>query len=348
MQGQWAEYKTLYNSCMETFCQANGISFGEIASMAIQIVEVSGTGVTLKLITVLANGTASHQGILVDVSTGASNATILGTRTDYFVLAGRLNATDKIWNTPSAPTLNRTRAETVLGFSRMVNFLNYTSSYSPIGFPISISTGFAFDQQSGVLIEFSFSASYNSSVASYQAAFAMGMVDNNIWRNSTLPDFTISANPTALNATQDSPGVSNITITRLNGLTTSVKLTASPQMSRGLGVTCSFSSSTLSSGSSDRSTLSCTGYQGTYTIAVTGDSGYETHTTLVMVNIAANENPDLIPTGLPPSNFTMLLIYAGIAVVAIIAVLVAYFLLRRKTAQPPIAPTSTTTPPPAA
>src|SRR6266571_8976025 len=121
LRDQWAEYKPLYNICTvpAVTCQSSGNSLANSRYSAIHVVDVSGETVTLSLITVYTNGTGSHQGILVNVSTGLSNVTILpsltSTPSDYFVLAGRLQENDTIWNTVSAPRFNRTMSENVLG-----------------------------------------------------------------------------------------------------------------------------------------------------------------------------------------------------------------------------------------
>src|SRR5438093_9964405 len=133
--GNLAQYTVLYDTCQSTdpmVCQSMGNGLNDTQYAALQVVEVSGPTVTLQMITVYKNGTGSHQGVSVDVDTGQSNITAMGQGPpgDYFVLAGNLLVTDHIWNSPTAPIFNSTSSEMVLGKSRQVNFLNFSSSFS--------------------------------------------------------------------------------------------------------------------------------------------------------------------------------------------------------------------------
>ncbi|TMI53599.1 hypothetical protein E6H13_02545 [Candidatus Bathyarchaeota archaeon] len=98
-----------------------------------------------------------------------------------------------------------------MGSSRSVNFLNYSSSFSYTGSSFSTSSGFAFDQVSGVLIEVSFSITTTGYAGDTQISFALGMVDNNIWGTAILPDFDLSANPTTVEIVGSATGTSTIT-----------------------------------------------------------------------------------------------------------------------------------------
>ena len=292
--GQSADYKPLYNTCTgdPTFCASvsSGDSFTSVDHGTLQVVSVSGTSVTLRLLTAYLNGTTKSMGVAVDVYWGTSNITALGgTPTDYFVLAGGLQAGDHVSYPSTSPTLNSTDSRMVLGASRMVNFLNYSSFIGYGAYGETTSTGFAFDKQTGVFIEaaFSISASSPPPYGSYSFSFALGMVDNNIWVSHGSPDFTIGASPTSVNTDQGSTGTSTISITRMGGLTSTIQLTASPSSSV---LTCSLSSTSLPVGD-DSSTLSCSGSPGTYTVIVTGDSGSGTHTVSVIFNLATGATP---------------------------------------------------------
>ncbi len=293
--GQSADYKPLYNTCTgdPTFCASvsSGDSFTSVDHGTLQVVSVSGTSVTLRLLTAYLNGTTKSMGVAVDVYWGTSNITALGgTPTDYFVLAGGLQAGDHVSYPSTSPTLNSTDSRMVLGASRMVNFLNYSSFIGYGGYGETTSTGFAFDKQTGVFIEaaFSISASSPPPYGSYSFSFALGMVDNNIWVSHGSPDFTIGVSPTSVNTDQGSTGTSTISITRIGGLTSTIQLTASPSSS---GLTCSLSSTSLPVGG-DSSTLSCSGSAGTYTVIVTGDGGSGTHTVSVTFYIASSATPE--------------------------------------------------------
>jgi hypothetical protein len=297
---------------------------------ALRVVDVSGTSVTLSIILVYKNGTATEDGALVDVATGMSNVTIFGTATptNYFVLARGLEAPDPVWDTNDAPTLNKTLSQLVLGVSRGVNFLNFTTTYSYSGFSFSSSSGFAFDRESGVFIEIVSLLSGTGQYGSFQIEFAVRMVDNNIWLESSLPDFSLDANPATVNFDQGSLGTSTITITRTDGFSPTITLTAT---SSPATLNCSFSHRSLAAGSSDTSTLSCTGSPGTYTVTVTANGGYTSHEKPVTFVVASSTVPT--PTQQASQQIPVLYVGTGIAGV-IIVVLAALLLLRRKPEEP--------------
>ena len=231
--GQWAKYETLYDRCQSTdptMCQSQGNGdLNDTAYGLIRIVDVSGTTVTFQLFTQYKNGTTSSQGAQVDVASGYSNVTSLagGAPSDYFVLASGLQVGDHIWDpnlAPTAPTLNQTTTEQVLGLSRTVNTLNYTTSYSGYGSSLFLlSTVFTFDQQSGVFIGISFNSTITSLYGNSQTAFALGMVDNNIWLSSTIPDFMIDPIlPITFQA--GGSGTTTITLTGQNGFSSTISL----------------------------------------------------------------------------------------------------------------------------
>jgi len=230
--GQWAKYETLYDRCQSsdpTMCQSQGNGdLNDTAYGLIRIVDVSGTTVTFQLFTQYKNGTTSSQGAQVDVASGYSNVTSLagGAPSDYFVLASGLQVGDHIWDpnlAPTAPTLNQTTTEQVLGLSRTVNTLNYTTFYSGYGSSFLLSTVFTFDQQSGVFIGISFNSTITSLYGNSQTAFALGMVDNNIWLSSTLPDFMIGPIlPITFQA--GGSGTTTITLTGQNGFSSTISL----------------------------------------------------------------------------------------------------------------------------
>ena len=337
--GNLAQYKVLYDSCQSTdpsVCQSMGSSINDTAYAALEVIAVSGPTVTLRLITIYKNGTGSQEGAIVDVATGSSNVTSLagGAPGDYFVLAGNLQVSDHIWDDPSAPTFNSTSTEMVLDSSRSVNFLNYSSSFSSYGSSFSTSSGFAFDQASGVLIEVSFSITTTGIAGDIQISFALGMVDNNIWGTANLPDFGLSADPTTLNIVGSETGTSTISLTRSPGFSATVKLTATPSSS---SVTCSLSTDSLAMGGSDTSTLSCAGPSGTYTVMIEGNGGYSVHDTSVTVSRTSNTNPAPTTTQ-PASSLPMPVVYGGIGVAAVVAALVAFLFLRRRPSGAVVAP----------
>jgi hypothetical protein len=335
--GQWAEYKPLYGACppaITTLCQSSGVGFLGADYGSVQVVDVAGENVTLKLVMIYTNGSSVGEGALVNVYTGESNITSLnGSSSDYFVLAGGLQAHDKIWNATTSPTFNQTISETVLGGApRVVNFLNYTSSYSFAGYPAKVSTGFAFDQESGILIELSITIS-SSRPYPFYVSLAIGMVNNNIWLTPGPPDFSMRSSG-SISFQGGSSGSSTITITPKNGFSSTINL----QVTSPSGIACMLSKASLPGYGSF--TVTCRGEPGTYAANVTATSGSTTHSIPVSVGVSADAPNQ------PSNNFMMLLVYAGIGV-AIVAVGAAYMFLRRKPARPTIAPTGTTAPPPA-
>lgn len=284
--GQWAKYAVLYDRCEPAnspSCQSyvsgsiNDTSYG-----IIQIIGVSGTIITFQLFTQFKNGTSSTQGAQVDVASGVTNVTIFGNSalSDYLILAGSLAWPDPVWNVASAPSINQTSSEQILGSSRTLNFLNRTSSHGILGFSISESTGFAFDQQSGLLVE----AAYNYTITSIllgnsQIVFAIGMSDNNVWLSSSLPDFSISpvASMTFASGSSDS---TTVTITGDSGFTSTVKLSVNTPA----GLTCTLSPTNIQSSGS--STLTCRGQPGTYTVTISASS-YFSHSVQTTATITA-------------------------------------------------------------
>ena len=337
--GQFAQYKILKYSCQSALpqiCQSFETSLNDTTYAAIQIVGVSSPSVTLQLISVYKNGTGGHVGGLVNVETGASNITAfsLGAN-DFFVLAGGLAAHDHIWNTLSAPTLNKTISEMVVGSLRNVNLLNYTVPGSYMGVGYLQSFNFTFDQSSGFLIEINSSLRTNVT-GILELDFAIGMVDNNIWGTAHLPDFDLSVDPTTVNATGNTPANSTITLHRLYGFSATVSPSATPSTS---GVSCSVSPNSLTMGGPDTSTLSCRGSPGTYTIIVEGNGGYSKHSTPLAVTVS----PGPVPTQ-PASTLSGPLLYGGVGIAAVVAALVAFLLLRRKPRGAGVAPSYPSTP----
>ena len=291
-QGDWSKYQVLFDSCTSqdpTVCET--FTPGSLANSdygLLQVVGVAGTSVTLSLLSVYKNGTSSHEGLLVDVSTGTINATGPGMGSgDYFVLSTGLQKSDPIWNptyATTSPTLNETKSETLLGMSRMVNFLNYSSTF--VYGPSSITTkfGFAFDQASGIFVEVSFFYSTTGAAGNSQVSFDIGMVDNNIWLNSNLPDYSLNLNPDTVSITGSATGTTSITLTRLYGFSATVSLKETPSSS---SLRCSLSQNSLVAGASDSSSLSCQGSPGSFTVALQGNGSFILHTVTIAVNIAS-------------------------------------------------------------
>jgi hypothetical protein len=344
--GQFAQYKVLKDSCQSLIpqvCTLLRTSLNDTSYTALQVVGVSTPSppsVTLQLLSIFKNGTGAHRGALVNVATGASNVTLssiaalsLGSN-DYFLLAGGLVAPNQIWNIASAPKFNRTVNEIILGSSRNVNFLNYSApgSYQGVGFREFL--GFAFDQSSGFLVDINVSIR-TIIPGTVNLDFEIAMVDNNVWGNAHMPDFSLGANPTRVSIVGDNSGNSIITLQRLYGYSGTVGLSATV----AAGISCSFSTNSLVMGGSDRSTLSCKGSAGTYTVTVEGRGGYSTHNTAITFVVSALPKPTQ-----PASNLSMPLVYGGIGIAGIAAALIAFLVFKRKNIRAGVAPGDTSLP----
>src|SRR3989442_2831837 len=346
--GQWAEYKFSFHCAPDpAICSSfNNCPQAEEYGL-LQVINVHGTQVTLNLATVYQNGTGTHMGVSLDVSTGYSNTTTsLGPQAgpgDFFLVAAGLQAHDHLFNSADPRTFTRTVPELVAAQRRTVNVLNNTitttttSNYGSTTSTFSIQ--FYYDQQTGIFVKLLFAFSITGSFGSSESDFTMAMTDNNIWRTSAYPDFGLNTSPATVNAAQASHANSTITISRNNGFSATVKLTMT---SSSNSLTCILSTSKLANGGPDKSILSCTGPPGSYTVTITGDSGYTTHTSKVTINIA---NPTLLDYVQTPVG------YGGIAAAGIIIALLPLVFTRRKRApqsapQPVPGPSDSPAPPP--
>src|SRR2546427_10737642 len=86
----------------------------------------------------------------------------------------------------------------------------------------------------------------------------------------TVQDFIVTASPSSVTVLAGAVGSSTINVTSVNGFTGTVALTNSTSPSSGLS--CSFSATSISLGTSGTTTLSCRGIARTFTITVTGIS----------------------------------------------------------------------------
>jgi subtilase family serine protease len=101
------------------------------------------------------------------------------------------------------------------------------------------------------------------------------------------PNFSLAASPTSVAISQGAAGTSTVTITRLNGFTSSVTLSASGLPS---GVTAAFSPNPGTTTSKLTLTASATATTGPATVTITGTSGSLTHTTTVSLTVNGAPN----------------------------------------------------------
>jgi len=257
-------------------------------SFSLDIIAVSGPTVTLQYTEVDAGGTIVSKTLTVDVDNGAVNDTntLLTSNGDYLLLAGMLLFPDPIWNTGNAPTLNLTVAEPVLDIVRNVNFLN-TTQYSASGTTSTASvTGLAWDQQSGALVEASYSLVTQSSGGVSKGSYDIVIVDTDIWSAPT-PNFSITADPSTINIHQGSEGKATITLASVNGFADNVSLTLVAPSSL---ISCNLSNHTVAVNGTvtGGTSLSCNGSAGDYSVEVIATSlsgGFIVNSLTVMVKI---------------------------------------------------------------
>ena len=325
--GQWAEYKFSFHCAPDPAICNSFNTFPQSEDYGLlQVISVHGTQVILNIITVYQNGTGTQTG-----------------QGDFFLVASGLQAHDHLFSSGDPRAFNETVTELVAGQQRTVNVLNNTittTTTSNYGSSTStVSIRFYYDQQTGIFVKLVFAFSITASFGSSESDLTMGMTDNNIWRTSSYPDFGLNTSPATVNAAQASHANSTITISRNNGFSATVKLTTT---SSSNSLTCILSTSKLANGGPDKSILSCNGPPGSYTVTITGDSGYTTHTSKVTINIA---NPTLLDYIQTPVG------YGGIAAAGIIIALLALVFTRRKRApqsapQPVPGPSDSPAPPP--
>src|SRR5438477_1845953 len=112
-------------------------------------------------------------------------------------------------------------------------------------------------------------------------------------------DFSISASPSSLSATQNGTATSTIATAVTSGSAQTVSLSASGLPS---GATASFSPASVSAGGSSTLTLGAgTAATGTYTITVTGTGTSATHSTVVTFTITAPVTNDVSISASPAS-----------------------------------------------
>jgi hypothetical protein len=356
--GQWATYRQLYLRCTPpnpAICSSQSVNL-DYGLLIVESIQNDQVTLNLNLATVNADGTGSHVGGLVDVATGYSNLTLpslpIQVPPNFLVVAGNLHEGESLWN--SAPyTINKTISANIAYHDRMVNEYNHTVTSIISTFYGQISTNtttvFQFDQQTGLLARFIFRiSSYvpgyppGSPPSTSESEFAFGMVDNNIWTSppdTSYPDFAISIQPPTISTVQYSTATTTVMISRVHH--------PSPEINATITLTVATSSSSLSctlteyrmvKSNTDPSTsqLSCFGPPGTYTVTVTGDSGYSTHSAEAKINIGSaspstSSSTSTIRTFIPSFLLFLLSPYTYIAVAAAgIITLLAILLIRRK------------------
>jgi hypothetical protein len=144
----------------------------------IEVVGVSGKEVTLRITGAYMNGTAIPSSeVICNIEAG---------RTDEwqrYIIAANLNQGDKILNTATADTINKTETRTILGASRSVNMLNFT--YSAAGQDMTFT--YIYDKASGIDLGFEMKITIIEQAVTYTNSYSI--IDTNIFDCEPIPEF---------------------------------------------------------------------------------------------------------------------------------------------------------------
>lgn len=274
-------------------------------SLVLRITTVSGANVTFIPTSYFLDGTSLTIGPLnLDVQTQSfcitsqfanRSATICSLELTGGVLpllAAGLQAPDAVGANPSI-TLNQTVTEPILGSQRTINFHNTTSVIPPplpgsqcLPFPCSTETysdGYAWDQESGILVEESYFVTFSSAAGNATGSWSLVIANTNIW-SSPPQDFSIVSNPSTFTLQEGETGSSTIALTSLKGFAGTVNLQASTSSSQ---LSCLLSKSSVALGPSGTSfsTISCSGAEGTYTVTVMATAANLSHSTILSYTV---------------------------------------------------------------
>ena len=143
-----------------------------------EVIGVSGKEVTLRTTGAYMNGTA----IPSEDSTGNIETGMIYCFQRY-VIAANLNQGDKILNTATADTINKTETRTILGTSRSVNILNFTSSYAGQ----NIRATYIYDKVSGMQLGMEMEITVIEPAVTYTNSYTI--IDTNIFEVEPIPEF---------------------------------------------------------------------------------------------------------------------------------------------------------------
>ena len=148
------------------------------------------------------------------------------------------------------------------------------------------------------------------------------------------PDFKITLNPSALTAAPGSTGTVTVTLTSLNGFAGTVSL-SSTSSSPGPQITFSPGSVAVSASGSATSVMSVSAVSsgvystsvstGNYNVNVTGTSGSQAHSAILVLTVGSSSASSILPT--------TVIIVGGIAGVLVVAGVIVYFGRRRPRAK---------------
>jgi hypothetical protein len=143
-----------------------------------EVTRVSGKEITLHITGAYMNGTAlPSSDVICNIEAGGFNMW------QRYIMAANLNQGDKILNTATADTINKTETRTILGTSRSVNILNFTYSYAGQDTTFT----YIYDKASGMNLEFEMDIKIIGSAVTYTNSYSI--IDTNIFEVEPIPEF---------------------------------------------------------------------------------------------------------------------------------------------------------------
>ncbi len=276
--GDWVKYGQVTGSWTDLPPVPPFSDFRNANTIRTYVSAVSGHEVTAIQTWDLNNGTGTrNQTLIGNVMTGSGNLT-------FWIIAGGLNAGDKISEDPTFPTINTTLTKTYLGVDRTVNFVNITLTINDLGATGVFKGTWYWDQVTGVLLETSFFESVTSPYFSGTGSGYAVITETNLW---AFPDFSVKADPEALTTNPGSDASTVLTLTSQNGFSGTVSLSASAPSGLAIGIVPE--SISLTPDQSETATMTIavdeSVPEGVYNVDATATSGYLSRTVQVGVTV---------------------------------------------------------------
>src|SRR6266566_2827827 len=166
----------------------------------------------------------------------------------------------------------------------------------------------------------SFVSSYSSSCSSSTDKTCYGRMHAEIdhvtgWRLSGQQDFSLSANPSTVSFNAGTTSSFTVTVSSLNGFTSTVNLSTNVSPSSGLSAGCSPNAISGGSGTSTCSLNSST--PGSYTVQVTGTSGSLSHTVSVSVSVMQPPPPPDFAVSANPTSLSIVQGFSGSSTITV-------------------------------
>jgi hypothetical protein len=144
----------------------------------IEVIGVSGKEITLRITGAYMNGTALPASeVICNIESGGFNMW------QRYIIAANLNQGDKILNTATADTINKTETRMILGTSRSVNILNFTYSYAGQDTTFT----YIYDKASGMNLGFEMKTTIIDQAVTYTNSYTIH--DTNIFEVEPIPEF---------------------------------------------------------------------------------------------------------------------------------------------------------------